>query len=113
MRHTKVTLTIVLASAIYLLLAISAVNYVFGALPRFDWAQDALGRLAGVRLWSHAAHAAGLLIAAIPPALLLGIVGRSHAVRWAGITGVLTSAAALVPSFLHAGVRPYLDASFY
>lgn len=113
MRCLKVALIVIVATALYLILAISTVNYAFGVMPALDSAEATFGRLAGTRIWSHSPHAAGVLVAAIPSALLLSIADRSHALRLAATTGVLTSVAALVPSFLHPDVRPFLDTHFY
>ena len=58
-------------------------------------------------------HAAAVLVAAIPSALLLGIFGRPHALRLAALTGVLVAAASFIPSFLHPAVRRHLNTAFY
>jgi hypothetical protein len=101
------------AGVIYFVLAYFAVGYFFGAAPGFEWSMEAFGRLVGARVWSHSVHAVALLVAAIPSALILGVLGRPNALSLAAATGVLVAAASFAPSFLHPGVRPHLDAVAY
>lgn len=112
-RYLKQALIAVARGTIYYLLAYFTVGSFFGAAPGFEWLTEAFGALAGTRIWSHSVHAVAVLVAAIPSAFLLGIVGRPHALRLAALTGLLVAAAAFVPSFLHPDVRPYLDTVFY
>lgn len=113
MGGAKAVLIVILASVVYLAVALVTIDLAFGAMPSLEWTQNTFGKLAGTRIWSQSAHASGVLLAAIPTAALLRMANRTRAVRLAAWTGVLTSTAALVPSFLHPGVRPYIDTSFY
>src|SRR5262245_25926239 len=103
----------VVAGAMYLAIAYVTVGSFFGRAPGFEWSTETFGPLAGTRIWSHSVHAAAVLVAAIPSALMLGILGRPHALRLAALTGFLVAAAAFVPSFLYLEVRPHLDTAFY
>ncbi|MEX1994465.1 MAG: hypothetical protein WD929_07365, partial [Steroidobacteraceae bacterium] len=109
----KQALIVLAAGAIYFALAYFLVGYAFGAAPGFAWAKESFGPLAGTRIWSHSVHAVVLLIAAIPSALVLGLLGRPDALRLAVVTGVLVAVASSLPSFLHPAVQPYLDTDFY
>jgi len=114
LRHyVKAALIAVVAGTMYFALAYFTVGSFFGWAPGFEWSQETFGPLAGTRVWSHSVHAAAVLVAAMPSALVLGILGGPHALRLAALTGVLVAAALFVPSLLHPEVRLYLDAADY
>lgn len=112
-RDVKMVLIAVVAAAVYFALAYFTVDDFFGRAPGFEWSRETFGPVAGTRIWSHSIHAAAVLVAAIPSALLLGFLGRPHALRLAALAGLLAASAAFVPSFLHPVVRPALDTASY
>ena len=105
---TKFIVAVTLAGAIYFLAAVYLVNYTFGVAPGLGWLQGTFGQLAGTRIWAYSVHALGLVVAALPAALLLHLVLGLSAVRSAFWAGSAAAIGALVPTFLNPEIRERL-----
>jgi len=109
-QFAKFALVVLLAAAVYLLLAIQLVNYGFGIAPGFEFMKATFGALAGSRVWTHLVYASALAVAALPSAIILAVALRPRAITFAAVTGAIAAIAGFVPTFLHREVRALLDA---
>lgn len=111
-RHLgKLMLVVVLAAAIYFVVAVYLVNYSFGVAPGLELLQGTFGPLGGTRIWAHLVHALGLVVAALPAALLLHFALGHDAVRSSLVAGSAAAIGAIVPTFLNAEMRGRLDST--